>query len=184
MEARILASSKREGSNACAAMPHNNTVMRKAALRIAVPLLPLELTGAYDRAALRAPQPRVAPDDRMKGQFPSLASLLLVTTLSQAQNTAGIVAEVDAVYSQSDTLYLDIHRHPELSFHEQQTAAKLASGLRELGYDVSTGIGRTGVVGVLKNGTGPVVMLRTELDALPVEEKTGLPYASTVRTKD
>jgi metal-dependent amidase/aminoacylase/carboxypeptidase family protein len=120
----------------------------------------------------------------MKRQFPSLASLLVVATFSQAQNKAGIVDEVNAVYSQSDALYLDIHRHPELSFHEQQTAAKLASGLRELGYDVSTGIGRTGVVGVLKNGNGPVVMLRTELDALPVEEKTGLPYASTVRTKD
>jgi len=120
----------------------------------------------------------------MKGQFPSLASLLLVTTLGQAQDATGIVDEVNAVYSRSDALYLDIHRHPELSFHEQQTAAKLASGLRELGYEVSSGIGRTGVVGVLKNGTGPVVMLRTELDALPVEEKTGLPYASTVRTKD
>jgi hippurate hydrolase len=120
----------------------------------------------------------------MKSQFPSLASLLLFTTLSHAQNNTAVVDEVNAVYSQSDALYLYIHRHPELSFHEQQTAAKLASGLRELGYDVSTGIGRTGVVGVLKNGNGPVVMLRTELDALPVEEKTGLPYASTVRTKD
>ncbi|TLY58114.1 MAG: amidohydrolase, partial [Gammaproteobacteria bacterium] len=72
----------------------------------------------------------------MKGQFPSLASLLLVTTLGQAQDATGIVDEVNAVYSRSDALYLDIHRHPELSFHEQQTAAKLASGLRELGYEV------------------------------------------------
>jgi amidohydrolase len=120
----------------------------------------------------------------MKGQFLAPASLLLFATVSQAQNNTGVVDEVNAVYSQSDALYLDIHRHPELSFHELQTAAKLAAGLRELGYGVSTGIGRTGVVGVLKNGDGPVVMLRTELDALPVEEKTGLPYASTVRTKD
>jgi amidohydrolase len=79
---------------------------------------------------------------------------------------------------------LDLHRHPELSGHEQQTAAKLAAALRALGYGVTTGVGGTGVVGVLKNGNGPAVMLRTELDALPVEEKTGLPYASTVRTKD
>lgn len=120
----------------------------------------------------------------MKRQFPSLACLLLFATVSQAQIDSGIVDEVNAVYPLSDALYLDIHRHPELSFHEQQTAAKLASGLRQVGYDVSTGIGRTGVVGVLKNGNGPVVMLRTELDALPVEEKTGLSYASTVRTKD
>jgi amidohydrolase len=120
----------------------------------------------------------------MKGQCLGLASLLVFATLSHAQGGPTITAEVDAVYPQSEALYLDIHRHPELSLHEQQTAAKLAAGLRELGYDVSTGIGGTGVVGVLKNGNGPVVMLRTELDALPVEEKTGLSYASTVRTKD
>lgn len=95
-----------------------------------------------------------------------------------------VTAEVDAIYPQSEALYIDLHRHPELSLHEQQTAAKLAAGLRGLGYTVTTGVGQTGVVGILKNGDGPVVMLRTELDALPVEEQTGLPYASTVKTKD
>jgi amidohydrolase len=101
-----------------------------------------------------------------------------------AHGAAAIVPEVDAVYAQSEALYLDLHENPELSSHETRTAAKLAEGLRLLGYEVTTGVGGTGVVGVLENGTGPVVMLRTELDALPVEEKTGLPYASTVRTKD
>jgi amidohydrolase len=120
----------------------------------------------------------------VRGPILQLTSLLLTATISQAQGGSKIAAEVDAVYPQSEELYLDIHQHPELSLHEQQTAAKLALGLRELGYDVSTGIGGTGVVGVLRNGSGPVVMLRTELDALPVEEKTGLPYASTARTKD
>jgi hippurate hydrolase len=120
----------------------------------------------------------------MNRQLVSLALTCLVSMSSQAQSASGITAEVDAVYAQSETLYLDLHRHPELSSHEQQTAAKLATGLRALGYEVTTGVGRTGVVGVLKNGNGPVVLLRTELDALPVEEKTGLPYASTVRTKD
>jgi len=95
-----------------------------------------------------------------------------------------VTEEVAAVYPLAETLYLDLHRNPELSSHETQTAAKLAAGLRELGYEVTTGVGGTGVVGVLKNGAGPVVMLRTELDALPVEEQTGLPYASKVRTKD
>jgi hippurate hydrolase len=109
---------------------------------------------------------------------------LLATASGVAHAADGIDAEVDAVYAQSEALYLDLHRHPELSSHEQQTAAKLAAGLRELGYEVTTGVGGTGVVGILKNGSGPVVMLRTELDALPVEEKTGLAYASTVRTKD
>jgi len=81
-------------------------------------------------------------------------------------------------------LYLDIHQSPELSSHEVQTAAKLAGRLRGLGYEVTEHVGGTGIVAVLKNGAGPTVMLRTELDALPVEEKTGLAYASKVRTKD
>jgi amidohydrolase len=120
----------------------------------------------------------------MKHHHFDLAGLLILAIQSQAQAGGSITAEVDAVYAQSEALHLDLHQHPELSLHEQQTAAKLAAGLRELGYDVSTGIGGTGVVGVLKNGNGPVVMLRTELDALPVVENTGLPYASTARTTD
>ena len=79
------------------------------------------------------------------------------------------------------TLYEDLHRNPELSFQETRTAGIVADRLRDLGYDVTTGVGRTGVVGVLANGDGPVVMLRADMDALPVEEKTGLPYASSVR---
>jgi hippurate hydrolase len=81
-------------------------------------------------------------------------------------------------------LYLDLHQNPELSSHETQTAAKLAGRLRGLGYDVTEHVGGTGIVAILKNGAGPTVMLRTELDALPVEEKTGLSYASKVHSKD
>ncbi len=92
--------------------------------------------------------------------------------------------EVEAVYPEAHALYLDIHQNPELSSHEVQTAAKLAAQLRGLGYEVSEHVGGTGIVAILKNGAGPTVMLRTELDALPVEEKTGLAYASKVRTKD
>lgn len=77
-----------------------------------------------------------------------------------------------------EELYLDLHRNPELSLQETATAAKLAARLRQLGYEVTEGVAGTGVVGVLRNGEGPVVMLRTDLDALPVEEKTGLPHAS------
>lgn len=91
-------------------------------------------------------------------------------------------AAVDAILPQIQTLYIDLHQHPELSFHEQRTAALLADDLRKLGFDVTTGVGKLGVVGVLKNGAGPTVMLRTELDALPVKEQTGLPYASQVTT--
>jgi hippurate hydrolase len=94
------------------------------------------------------------------------------------------VAEVDAIYPDIEALYIDLHRNPELAFQETQTAAKLAARVKALGYDVTTGVGRTGVVAVMKNGPGPVVMLRTELDALPVEEKTGLPFASKVTVKN
>src|SRR5205807_2777554 len=80
--------------------------------------------------------------------------------------------------------YLNLHEHPELSGHEAQTAAKLAEHLRAADYEVTEHVGNTGVVAILKNGSGPTIMLRTELDALPVEEKTGLPYASKVHTKD
>src|SRR5947209_11433577 len=92
--------------------------------------------------------------------------------------------DVDAAYADAHALYLDLHQNPELSAHETQTATKLAARLRNLGYEVTEHVGGTGVVAILKNGAGPVVMLRTELDALPVEEKTGLPYASKVRAND
>jgi hippurate hydrolase len=93
-------------------------------------------------------------------------------------------SQIDAIYPQAESLYMDLHRNPELSYHEEKTAAKIADQLRKLGYDVTTGVGGNGVVGILKNGAGPVVMLRAELDALPVPEKTGLEYASHVTTHD
>src|ERR1700675_4681414 len=109
-----------------------------------------------------------------------LASSVLSLSLasSAADSAATWVAsstQIDAVYPQVESLYLDLHRNPELSYHEEKTAAKIADQLRKLGYDVTTGFGGTGVVGVFKNGSGPVVMLRAELDALPVPEKTARP---------
>ena len=108
--------------------------------------------------------------------------VVLLGSLATAQNSGS--SEVQAVYQDAHAFYLDLHEHPELSGHETQTAAKLAERLRSVGYEVTEHIGGTGVVAVMKNGAGPAVMLRTELDALPVEEKTGLPYASKVRAKD
>jgi len=93
-------------------------------------------------------------------------------------------AEIDAIYPDIEALYIDLHRNPELAFQETRTATRLAARVKALGFDVATGIGRTGIVAVMRNGTGPAVMLRTELDALPVEEKTGLPFASTVLIKN
>ena len=90
--------------------------------------------------------------------------------------------QIDAIYPQIEALYEKLHRNPELSRHEVKTAATIAAQLRALGFDVTTGVGGTGVVGILKNGPGPTVMIRAELDALPILEKTGLPYASHVTT--
>jgi hippurate hydrolase len=81
-------------------------------------------------------------------------------------------------------VYEDIHRHPELSYNEERTAAKLAGLMRELGFQVTEKVGGEGIVCVLKNGDGPTLLIRTDMDALPVTEQTGLPYASQVRTRD
>ena len=90
---------------------------------------------------------------------------------------------LDALYPELDAFYIDLHQNPELSSHEEKTAAKLADRLRSQGYEVTTNFGGTGVVALMRNGKGPTLMLRTDMDALPVEEKTGLPYASKVTVK-
>lgn len=81
-------------------------------------------------------------------------------------------------------LFIHFHQNPELSFRETKTAARLAKELRALGIQVTEGVGKTGVVGVLKNGEGPTVLIRADMDGLPVEEKSGLPYTSKVRQVD
>jgi hippurate hydrolase len=83
-----------------------------------------------------------------------------------------------------ENVYTDIHAHPELSMQETRTARMAADRLRDAGYEVTDGIGETGVVGLLRNGDGPTVMLRADMDALPVREQTGLPYASTQTATD
>ncbi|WP_347259583.1 amidohydrolase [Rudaea sp.] len=83
-----------------------------------------------------------------------------------------------------EALYTDLHAHPELSTQETRTAAIAAAHLQKAGFEVTTGVGGTGVVGLLRNGDGPTVMLRADMDALPVAEATGLPYASKVTAQD
>ena len=115
--------------------------------------------------------------------LPALAAAVLVRSAVFAA-PAIPEPELDRLYAEVEPVYLELHRHPELSLHETKTAALLAGRLRTLGFDVTERVGGTGVVAVLRNGPGKTVMLRTELDALPLEEKTGLPYASRDRTKD
>jgi len=81
-------------------------------------------------------------------------------------------------YPKLDALYKELHAHPELAFQEVKTAARLATEMRALGFDVTEKVGITGLVAIYRNGDGPTIMVRTELDALPMEEKTGLDYAS------
>src|ERR1700731_158348 len=112
--------------------------------------------------------------------------LLASNTAAQTKPSAWTTPsaeQVNAIYPEIESLYINLHRSPELALHEQQTAAKLAERMKTLGYEVTTGVGGTGVVAILRNGTGHTVLLRTDMDALPIEEKTGLPFASTVVTK-
>jgi hippurate hydrolase len=91
---------------------------------------------------------------------------------------------LDALLPELESLYKDVHSHPELSMQETRTSALAADRLRAAGYTVTTGVGKTGVVGLLRNGAGPTVMLRADMDALPVQEATGLPYGSRVTARD
>ena len=93
-------------------------------------------------------------------------------------------ADIDSMYADIESLYIDLHRNPELSLLEEKTAAKLAARMRKLGYEVTTRVGGTGIVALLRNGTGPTLLVRTDMDALPVLEQTGLPYASKVMQQD
>src|SRR6202022_3955708 len=95
---------------------------------------------------------------------------------------AAIEASVEGDYPKLDALYKHIHAHPELAFEEVKTAARLAAEMRALGFEVTEKVGKTGLVAIYKNGDGPTIMVRTELDALPMEEKTGLAYASHDKT--
>jgi hippurate hydrolase len=108
----------------------------------------------------------------------SLVALVLAAPTSPDSSVAWAQAQSSSLLPKLKELYIDLHKTPELSGREEKTAAKLASRLKALGYQVTTKVGGHGIVGVLKNGAGPTVMLRTDLDGLPMEEKTGLPYAS------
>lgn len=112
------------------------------------------------------------------------AALGVVLTMVSSSSPAATIAEgVSGDMPQLMALYRDIHSNPELSMQESRTPAKLAAEIRKLGFDVTEHVGKTGVVAVMKNGPGPVLLIRADMDALPVKEQTGLPFASTVMGK-
>jgi amidohydrolase len=98
--------------------------------------------------------------------------------MSGTAQSQSVLGDLDRLVGNLQELYRDVHSHPELSLQEHRTAAKAADHLRHAGFEVTAEVGGTGVVGVLRNGAGPTVMLRADMDALPVKEATGLPYAS------
>jgi len=100
--------------------------------------------------------------------------------LSTAAPAATVADGVQADMPQLMTIYRDFHAHPELSMQEVRSPAILAAEARKLGFEVTEHVGKTGVVAVMKNGPGPVLLIRADMDALPVKEQTGLPFASTV----
>ncbi len=110
--------------------------------------------------------------------------LYLVFPLTGQDLNDLIKKEVSGSAEAAGLMYRELHQNPELSLQEFKTAAKMTRLLDDLGFDVTTGVGGNGVVGVLQNGTGPVIMLRTDMDALPVKETTGLPWASKVTVTD
>lgn len=111
------------------------------------------------------------------------ASLLpAYAELDAVQLKKAIETSIASDYPKLDALYKELHAHPELAFQEVKTAARLATEMRALGFDVTEKVGITGLVAIYKNGDGPTIMVRTELDGLPMEEKTGLDYASRDKT--
>lgn len=112
----------------------------------------------------------------MKALLP-LACLLLASPAAADPLGDAVKADLPSLLA----LYRDLHANPELSFEEHKSAAKLAAEAKKAGFEVTTGVGKTGVVAVMRNGAGPVVLLRADMDALPVSEQTGLAYASKVR---
>lgn len=104
--------------------------------------------------------------------------------MALTESADAVLAGLGDIRSGLEVFYQDLHAHPELCHQEHRTATRVADHLKNYGYQVHTGIGGTGVVGVLANGDGPTVLLRADMDALPVREETGLPYASTVTATD
>lgn len=121
-----------------------------------------------------------------------LVLLFCFSSLSYSQKqtalSASLIKEIQSrttqEYASLDQLYKHLHTNPELSFHEEKTAERIAAELEKAGFAVTRNVGGYGVVGILQNGSGPTVLVRTDLDALPVTENTGLEYASRVRVKD
>lgn len=149
----------------------------------------MRVSWSLEGRALNSALDRTRPANMSYRTLAYALPLLTLGTPAAAQNVpsafndARLTRYLDARYPDLDALYKDIHAHPELGFAERLTASVLAKEMRNLGFEVTEGVGGTGLVAIFRNGPGPLVMVRTELDALPLRELTGLPYASQVQTE-
>lgn len=157
----------------------SDTLTRRAKHRHDVMLVVIKLSERKTQGGrtMQFAKPLLAALAMVGLSAPPLHAELDIASLKQS-----IEASFASEYPKLDALYKDIHAHPELAFQEEKTAAKLAAEMRAIGFDVTEKVGRTGLVALYRNGDGPTIMVRTELDALPMEEKTGLPYASRDKT--
>ncbi len=139
---------------------------------------------AVQRALRPGKVTRPLQEESMKRLTRFVAATALLALGLPALAADDLKAAIDKDYPALQSLYRDLHSHPELSGHEVETARRLAKEARAAGFAVTEHVGGNGLVAVLKNGPGPTLLLRTELDALPVEEQTGLPFASHVHAKN
>src|SRR5262245_53163849 len=125
------------------------------------------------------PNPPVWPHlESKRGKLPERRSVMAASVDARGAEGSALPEPSEDLLVRLEGIYRDLHANPELSMQEHRTSAIAAAWLREVGYDVTEGVGGTGVVGLLRNGDGPTVLLRADIDALPIKESTGLPYAS------
>src|SRR5262249_28965103 len=155
---------------------------------LALWLRTLEIKSAADRHSPK--RTRLVARATFRARNRSFLSILVSFTIFgiPAQDSvvlrAQVQSKVDLEYPSLFDLYKHFHSNPELSFQEEKTSARVAEELRQAGYEVTAGVGKHGVVAVFRNGAGPTVLVRSDLDGLPVKEQTGLPYASQVVAAD
>ena len=166
--------------------PTTSNVATDAVTAVAAPTSAASAASAPSAAATQPGATGPSVPLRHPGSSPSVppSSAVGPQPLASADPAVSLLVDLPSLLPELESLYKSLHAHPELSMQETRTAEIAAKHLRQHGYEVSTGVGKTGVVGLLRNGEGATVMLRADMDALPVREATGVDYASTVTATD
>ncbi|MDQ2643946.1 MAG: amidohydrolase [Myxococcota bacterium] len=158
--------------------------MREMAKLVAAAMVTCAALAACGGTKSPADAPVVVKNSAPVAPVAATSNALSLPPLTSNPLTAALASGIAALLPELEAVYKDLHQHPELSMHEVRTAKVAADWIERFGYEVSRNVGKTGVVGVLRNGAGPTVMLRADMDGLPMVEATGLPYASTAKATD